>query len=226
MKFIVALIYIVLLSGCATADFNYRAQSVRISEPPLRSVNIAYVGDPMLKQGKYKEHDSLYIQSLVEVSWGYDLNPGYYLKQGEDDNSETYLPSGGEDGGSVVKAALADRWKAIMAYKDKDELCIITIFNALSCIKTNQFVRKKKPIVWDDSFQRTLIYSGKVGNKLNISYREFYGSAARPAFNNNVEYDIGESSMIGYKGARLKIVEATNEYIKYQVISNFNEAKL
>lgn len=75
-----------------------------------------------------------------------------------------------------------------------------------------------------DSFQQTLIYSGKVGNKINIGYREFSGSIARPAFNNNVEYDLSESTTIGYKGAQLEIIEATNQYIKYRVIKNFNSA--
>ena len=44
------------------------------------------------------------------------------------------------------------------------------------------------------------------------------------AFNNDVEYDLRESSVIGYKGARIEVVEATNEHIKYKVIQNFSRA--
>lgn len=36
-----------------------------------------------------------------------------------------------------------------------------------------------------NSFQQTLIYNGKVGNKINIGYREFSGDLARPAFANS-----------------------------------------
>lgn len=80
------------------------------------------------------------------------------------------------------------------------------------------------PSLHRDSFQQTLLYSGKVGNKINIGYREFSNSLARPAFNNNVEYDLSESKTIAYKGAQLEILEATNQHIKFRLIKNFNSA--
>jgi len=87
------------------------------------------------------------------------------------------------------------------------------------------YEKKKYPVASPDSFQQTLIYSGKVGNKINIGYREFSGSLARPAFNNEVEYDLSESKVIGYKAARIEVIEATNQSIKYKVIQNFNRAR-
>lgn len=226
MRQVLLMTFALTLVGCATPDFNYRAESIRISEPAIDSVNTAFVGDVMLRQGKYREHDSIFLTNNISVSWAYDLRAGYYLKKGEDKNTETYLPSGGEEGGHVNKAALADPWSAVMAYKNKDEICVITVFNALSCEETTDFERRKKPVLSSDSFQQTLIYSGKVGKKINIGYREFSNNLARPAFNNNVEYDLKSSSIIGYKGARLEIIEATNQHIKYRVISNFNNAAL
>ena len=65
-----------------------------------------------------------------------------------------------------------------------------------------------------------------MGTKVNIGYREFSASLARPAFNNNVEYDLSESRVVGYKGAQLEILEATNQHIKYKVLRNFNGAAL
>jgi hypothetical protein len=76
----------------------------------------------------------------------------------------------------------------------------------------------------NDSFQQTLIYSGKVGDKINIGYREFSGNMARPSFNNNVEYDLSQSMFIGYKGVKIEVLEANNQHIKYKVIQNFNAA--
>lgn len=72
-----------------------------------------------------------------------------------------------------------------------------------------------------NSFQQSLIYSGRIGDKINIGYREFANSQARPAFNNDVEYDFNSSNIIGYKGAEIEIIEATNQFIKYKVIRNF-----
>ena len=226
MKNIILVFLIAVLSGCATPDFNYRPETTKISEPPLDSINTVYMGDVMLRQGRYTEHDSIHLNETIGIGWSYDLHPGYYLKKGEDKNTETYYPGGGDEAGYVKKAALSDSWSAVMAYKEKDKLCIITVFNAITCKNTSNFERRKKPILTKDSFQQTLIYSGKIGNKVNIGYREFSNSHARPAFNNDVEYDLASSKIIGYKGARVKIIEATNELIKYKVIRNFNNATL
>ncbi len=80
-------------------------------------------------------------------------------------------------------------------------------------------------VLAQDSFQQTLIYNGRVGSKINIGYREFSNNTARPAFNNNVEYDLNESPNIAYKGAELAIIEATNQHIKFKLLRNFNEAQ-
>lgn len=74
-----------------------------------------------------------------------------------------------------------------------------------------------------DSFQQTLLYNGKIGNKITLAYREFSDNVARPAFSNSVEYDLSESSIVGYKGARLEIVKATNTELTYRVISGFSQ---
>jgi len=45
---------------------------------------------------------------------------------------------------------------------------------------------------------------------------------ARAAFNTDVEYDLSESAIIGYAGARIEVIDATNTDIKYKIIKNFN----
>lgn len=224
-KLIVAVLTVVLtMTGCASPKYNYSASVTVISEPPLSTTQISNVGDVLLRQGKYSEHEAIYLPVKADISWAYDLFMGYYLKHGEDESAEYYSPAGGEDGGKVDKAVLADPWKSVMAKKNTKTLCVVTVFNATSCADNMNFERVKKPILTHDSFQQTLIYSGKVGNKINIGYREFSNNLARPAFNNNVEYDLSDSAVIGYKGAQLEIIEATNQYIKYRVVRNFNSA--
>lgn len=221
-----AVLMAALLIGCATPDYNYQSKTTRISAPPVGSVNVAYIGEELLKQGKYTEHDAIYLSKKVDIGFAYDLLPGYYLKMGDDASTETYMPDRGNEGGDVKKSAFADPWKAVMAYKNKNKICVVTVINAISCNSNANFEKRKKPILANDSFQRTLIYNGKVGNKVNVGYREFSNHIARPAFNNQVEYDLNTSSTIGYMGARIEILEATNELIKYRVINNFNSARL
>jgi hypothetical protein len=70
--------------------------------------------------------------------------------------------------------------------------------------------------------QKTLIYSGKIGDRITLGYREFKNDIARPAFSNDVAYDLSESTVLGYKGARLEVLKATNTEITYKVIAGFN----
>lgn len=224
MKTIFTHLALFALTGCATPDFNYIPKTMGISEPPLNSINTAYVGDVMLMQGRYAVYDSIYVMDTIDIGFQYHLSRGYYLKKGEDEKTETYYPDVGDEAGRVKKVALADPWTAVMAYKKEGKICVITVFNVASCEETTKYERRKKAILSSDYFQQILIYNGRLGDKLNIGYREFSGSLARPAFNNEVEYDLSLQSIIGYRSARIEVIEATNEYIKYRVISNFNEA--
>jgi len=223
---LIPLLLLVTIAGCAAPKHNYRPVALEVSEPPIGSVNTAFVGDVLLKQGSYTEHDSLYVQEDQQMGWAYTILRGFYLKQGDDEYTEFYRPAPGSDGGGVDKAALADPWKSVQAYKQEQKLCVVTVFNIPICEAGANFSRQKKPVLRGDAFQQTLIYSGKIGNKINVGYREFSGNMARPAFNNDVEYDLGASNTIGYKGAKLEIIEATNEFIKYRVIRNFNAARI
>ena len=77
-------------------------------------------------------------------------------------------------------------------------------------------------MVGPNNFQQSLLYSGRVGDHIKISYREFSGDMARPAYSNDVEYDLSSSDTVTYKGARLRVLKADNEGITYVLISNFN----
>lgn len=210
------------LIGCASPKYNYQATPQNISKPPLGVVNQAYVGDKMLEQGIFIEREALYVPKTVKHS-GYTFNSGYYLKTGEDKKGQYFqainmLPNGG----NIQKNFIVDPFKAVM-FSLNSELCVITVFNAKSCTNEHEAKLSKIGLAADNSFQQTLIYSGKVGNKVNIGYREFSSNMARPAFNNDVEYDLSQSKQIGYKGALLEIIDASNTNITYKVLRNFKQ---
>jgi hypothetical protein len=72
-----------------------------------------------------------------------------------------------------------------------------------------------------NNFQQEFIYGGKAGNVLKFTYREFANDMARPAFNQDVQYDLTESNEIGFKGARLLVLNATNTKLEYRLITAF-----
>jgi hypothetical protein len=127
------------------------------------------------------------------------------------------MSGGNENLGVLTKNFLVDPPQSIRASNEDGRLCIVTAFNVVTC-RDRDFEREQRPIASQDAFQQTLLYSGRVGDRINISYREFSGNVARPAFTNDVEYDLSDSNEIGYRGAVLEILEATNTSITYRVI--------
>jgi len=212
-----------MLAACASPQYNYVPSAVDISEPPIGHVHTASVGDVLLRQGMYVEQQAIHLQNEISVGmFGvYTFSPGFYLKVGEDKKSEFFEPETGPYGGRVKRAALADPYQSMQVYKTEQKICGVSVFGGKACSTDGIFTRTMRPSLVANSFQQSLIYSGRVGDKINIGYREFSSSYARPAFNNDVEYDLTTSNTIGYKGAKLEILEATNEHIRYRVLQNF-----
>ena len=64
------------------------------------------------------------------------------------------------------------------------------------------------------------VYNGRVGDAVKFVYREFKNNYARPAFTQDVQYDLSQSDLIGFLNLRLRVLEATKR-ITYVVIQNF-----
>ena len=204
--------------GCTAPKYNYQAVSQNISKPPINSVNEAYVGDKMLTQGVFTEREAYFIPE-AKKKFLFTMPKGFYLKTGEDGKGSYYqavnnIPDGAIIPGGGIQSILVT---------PQNDLCFIDIYFNKVCHFKDIGEKRKISVANDNSFQQTLIYSGKVGNKINIGYREFSSSMARPAFNNDVEYDLNESKTIGYKGALLEVIDANNQSIKYKVLKNFNQ---
>jgi hypothetical protein len=72
---------------------------------------------------------------------------------------------------------------------------------------------------WSEgSFKRELIYTGIAKNVISILYREFKNEIARPAFTQEIKYDLSDSKVIGYRGSRFEVISATNTGITYKVL--------
>lgn len=71
-----------------------------------------------------------------------------------------------------------------------------------------------------DYLRKELLYSGRSGNTIKVGYREFRGGMAAPAFFQALEYDLAVSRTIKFQKFKLDIVNATNESITYQVVSD------
>ncbi|MCP9765762.1 hypothetical protein [Lacihabitans soyangensis] len=83
-------------------------------------------------------------------------------------------------------------------------------------------IKQKKVVLNKElSFKQEFIYNGKVGNSIKFIYREFSNDLARPSFTQDIQYDLNESTLVGFKGLKIEILSATNTLIKYKVLSHF-----
>lgn len=216
----------VFLTGCATTNIStYVPTQKQLSEPLIGSVNTAHLGDRMLMQGVATEGLALYFENTQKIGLGFTVHRGYFPKAAET-SEYVYFSSSGENGGGRLTDVFGMQpatFYTLAVRKSDNAICTFNAFSSVVNCKTGiNFSIMPWTTSNSKSFQQTLLYNGKVGNKINIAYREFSSDVARPAFNNDVEYDLSESNQIGYKGALLEVIEANNQMIKYKVIKNFN----
>jgi hypothetical protein len=225
MRYLVVIAVGACLSGCVGPKGSYTPTIQNISRPALGSIHTAAVGEEMVAQGTLSELDGVELLKENRIR-GYTLSPGFYPMTSDDGevtyHSYRYGEPMGDGFGALKAGALVDPPKDIQASRTEQKICVVTVFGMKGCDTENPYRRVKRPVLSENHFQQTLIYNGKSGSKINVAYREFSGSVARPAFSNAVEYDLSDSSVIAYKGARVRVIEATNESITFELLSNFN----
>ncbi len=72
----------------------------------------------------------------------------------------------------------------------------------------------------DDSFKEKLIYKGLSGNTVHISYKQYKRDITNPVFSQELTYDLRDSDIIVFKNYKIKVLNATNEYIRFRVLSD------
>jgi len=68
-----------------------------------------------------------------------------------------------------------------------------------------------------DDFYVDVLYQGMSKGEVKISYREFSNGFARPAFTQDVSYELAAdgAGTIGFKGMRIKVIKATGHNLEY-----------
>jgi len=215
MKKLLVILVVLITTGCTSVKYNGTDTYVKhVNYPEVGKVITVYVGDHLVQKGTISEENVLLVHRTIDGAL-YDIPAKMYPQIGFDNKNDFYSAIG------VVRGGLSDPIQALALGKNKDsDLCVITTFGSSVCYE-GEFERKKQRSERGNSFQQTLIYSGRVGNKINVGYREFSNNSARPAFNNDVEYDLSSSNIIGYKGASIEVIKADNSSITYKLIRNF-----
>lgn len=200
MKPAIALIAIAtayMLSGCGSIPIRETT-----TYPEIGSVETRGVGEKLISQGHLvpdiELHDAVMLGSNR-------LGPGKYDYEGEN--------------GKGIYFYFDNRNKLFYIRKSDGQMCD---GRGKTCVRTTYSLGKTLSASSQSAFQQTLLYNGRIGNKVTFAYREFWDNLARPAFSNEVDYDLSETTVVGYQGARLEVINATNTEITYKVLSGFS----
>ena len=74
----------------------------------------------------------------------------------------------------------------------------------------------------EKSFKQEIIFQGITGDEIKLSYREFKNNMSRPAFTQDLTFDILKDKKVGFRGAIFEIIKASNTELKYKVLSHLD----
>mgnify|MGYP000279978426 CR=1 FL=1 len=216
-----------ILTACASTQTVMPRVDI-LDRPSLGVAANAELGDTIVEKGKLTTFDGLILKN--EVTWGdgfllkkFTISPGR-LRAKQSDSEYTYFYS---DKMTAYDAMLGTSPYGAggICMKKNDPTHIRGFFQTGRCNNNFKPAPEVSPTRVVDidapNFRQELIYNGRSGGTVKFLYREFSGDYARPPFSQEVQYDLKDGSVIGFKGVRIEIIEASNTRLSYKLISSF-----
>jgi hypothetical protein len=244
---LVALAITAALAGCAARSFpeaafissNSREHLQAVTAPAVGAEALAQVGGTMLKTFKIRNVPALDVKTSHREVTDYrdgmkmavDIRPGTYEIVATDGNGGKYFraPYGialsyerfneFRSPETVNGGIFIGRDGAKSAYWFWSGYTTATLLPT-PAVQTSAKTVEKEP---DTVFEREIIYTGSSQSTLTLLYREFVDNRARPAFAQELKYDLQRDRTIGFQGARIEIISAGNTGITYRVLSSWND---
>lgn len=217
----------VFLFGCAASQRSVAPIQKIFDTPQLHIENTAELGDTIVAKGKIYTYDGIELLNQVQAGDGFiiikfTVAPQKLLMKLEDDSWQYYY------GDNVTAYDAIVGTKPVMGglKLSRNEPGKIAIFAnsphvTLSPNPEPKIEKLKVSALDKPSFKQELIYNGRAGNYVKFLYRELSNDMMRAPFNQEVQYDLSESSIIGFKGVRIEILNASNTTLQYRVLSSF-----
>jgi len=213
---------LLILTCCGTLPYQPVLPETReIRTPEVNVETEVRLGEAMLNSGRLGTIAAFRLQNDVRI-FDAVVKAGPYHQIGIRDSNRVYGPEGGN--GTGIVGAMSGMASDAKVYIDDTSgfICFMGYYSTRFCSDEVRPNVSTVEIFTTDSFQQELIYTGKIGDRIRFTYREFMNRMAREAFTVDVEYDLSQSNVISYQGATIEIVSATNQIIKYKVLEHFD----
>lgn len=223
MNKLLSILLVVVLSGCAIATQKITPEMYMkvYNYPELQEETTSSIGDTLVDHSYRYVGEGVSIQDdIVFKKIGvFTFYAGNYFRYSNYQGNKCYGPLTGHlidiigfrqniGGGQFC---VKNKNTAVLIYGEW-ELPVQVKFK----------VQDLQSQMKDKNFKQQFIYNGKVDNAIKFIYREFSGNVARGSFQQDLQYDLNESDIIGFKELRLKVIKATNQSITYKVLNNFS----
>jgi hypothetical protein len=216
----VSLIFI----SCGTSFKKVQPHKIENIKPELNKSFIIEIGESLIENELSQNYDAIILdEDLKPESYYVDKkfrSGDMLIKTGESIDYYLYEEIKSQNQNiNVFGIALGKGNKENMMYSTSNS-------HSIKLLKLKNDVKYKKndyKISNDYYFKQVFIYNGKVGNGVKFIYREFINNIARPAFQQDLQYDLLESNIIGFKGLRIEIINVTNTSIEYKISNSFTK---
>jgi hypothetical protein len=212
------LVFTLALGGCASAPSQMPFTDMKRGETEVGTSARAYVGDVIYQKFDIKERFEGYVSGQLKVG-GVTINLS-------ETRVERMLIDGND--GAITRDAITG---STFMYPSLPQPPILLIDNDSDGMFEEAYhpagggkKQIKNPIIvdWEQSsrskgYRRELIYQGRDGDNLKLFFREFADDFRRPAYDQEVQYDLSKSSFVQFKGLTISVEEANNEYLIYTI---------
>lgn len=237
-NFIKSIFFILLISNIFIGCTNKIAPNYiekELKKPELNKISLAEVGENLYEKVGYVSYKVKLKElpnELTSKEYNYTwlllgaVGAGIMLATADNENNE--------------KSLFLKKWSKLN-YKmvcSENNNCLVDIgnentFTHMANYPKEELTKIDIPIKYElitiltkdmtDSFKYTVLYQGKINDRIKISFREFYNEIARPAFTQDIEYELQKdsSTIIGFKGLRIEVLNATNVDIRYKVLEDY-----
>lgn len=233
MRYLVLVLSVVFFVGCAGMATMPKkpVPQAEYKKEKIKNYNIniqqsSFVGNEVVKKGymSYVKKTSIIYKALENIIEG-ENGAVVYRAENEYIPYQTGINSKGIKWYAISNKNMQPKYEYYAVALDDNG---VVIYSGFPTFKKNQYINKK---LFDkeyaitkeytkDSFMYEIIYNGVENNTITLTYREFKNDMARPAFFQNLKYDLKTSNTIRYKNFKLKIHSADNEKIIYTVLED------
>lgn len=215
---------IALVAGTSSSLFGAATKDTIKSSPELNVEATVKAGGEILHQGTYYDREVIHLSEEITVgeNGAYTLTPGYYLQTGGDNGWGYYVAAKTPGAGKIKKIpGVVTLQPAFQVSADGKTIGVVTNYYQAVRGPATGITRSSEPAVSTASIQKALVYGGKKGTKIKVGYRDIWMSIQRPSEIKFVKYDLAESKIVEAHGARIEVIDASGDTLRYRVLKSF-----